>query len=224
MLPSTSETTENVADRDLIEAAQGGDRSGFERLVLRYQDRLFVSIRNSVHCPILAEDIVQEAFLKAYQYIDSFKHESGFYTWLYRIALNSRLTYFRRLKKTLSLESVEHESIPMRSRSWESPTGRAERDEQQNQVRDALARLEDHHRLILMLREFEDFDYQTIATILDVKIGTVRSRLARARARLRVELTEYQKAQKIVPTSATVFDSDQTRLSPGTLSRRHKLV
>jgi RNA polymerase sigma-70 factor (ECF subfamily) len=197
LLQSTSEKYENVADRDLIEAAQSGDRNGFEQLVYRYQDRLFVSIRNSVDCPIMAEDIVQEAFLRAFQYLDSFKLESEFYTWLYRIALNSRFTYFRRLKKTLSLDSVEDESIPNRRQSWESPSRRVERDEQQHQVRNALARLEDHHRSILMLREFEEFDYQKIATILDVKIGTVRSRLARARARLRGELAAYETGRNI---------------------------
>jgi RNA polymerase sigma-70 factor (ECF subfamily) len=213
LLHSTSNTTENVSDRDLIAAAQRGDRSGFEQLVLRYQDRLFISVRNSVHCPILAEDIVQEAFLKAFQYLDSFKLQSEFYTWLYRIALNSRLTYFRRLKKTLSLESVEDESIPIRSQSWESPTGRVERDEQQNQVRDALARLEEHHRMILMLREFEEFDYQTIATILNVKIGTVRSRLARARARLKTELGAYETDRELAVGPERVFPADEPMFS-----------
>ena len=163
----------------------------------RYQNRLFVSIRTSVQCPILAEDIVQEAFLKAFQHLDSFKLQSEFYTWLFRIALNSKFEYFRRAKKTFSIDSVEVESIPHRPRSWDSPTMRVERNEQQNQVRDALARLEDHHRSILMLREFEEFDYQTIATILDVKIGTVRSRLARARARLRGELKAYETDKNI---------------------------
>lgn len=213
MLQSTSQPTDKSSDRDLIQAARRGDRSGFERLVLRHQERLFISVRNSVHCPILAEDIVQEAFLKAFQYLDSFKLQSEFYTWLYRIALNSRLTYFRRLKKTLSLETVEDESIPLQSQSWESPTGRMERDEQQNQVRDALARLEEHHRLILMLREFEEFDYQTIATILDVKIGTVRSRLARARARLKTELDAYQSDRKIPVRSENVLVNDSATIS-----------
>jgi RNA polymerase sigma-70 factor (ECF subfamily) len=213
LFQSTSQQADHASDRELIEAAKRGDRSGFERLVHRYQERLFISVRNSVHCPILAEDIVQEAFLKAFQYLDSFKLQSEFYTWLYRIALNSRLTYFRRLKKTLSLETVEDESIPMQSQSWESPTGRMERDEQQNQVRDALARLEEHHRLILMLREFEEFDYQTIATILDVKIGTVRSRLARARARLRAELNAYEADRNLTARPETTYSTDRPMLS-----------
>ncbi len=114
LLQSTSKTTENVSDRDLIKAAQSGDRSGFEQLVHRYQNRLFVSIRTSVQCPILAEDIVQEAFLKAFQHLDSFKLQSEFYTWLFRIALNSKFEYFRRAKKTFSIDSVEVESILMK--------------------------------------------------------------------------------------------------------------
>lgn len=209
-----STATKHVpCDRDLIDAARRGEQIGFERLVERYQNRLFVSMRNDVGCPILAEDIVQEAFVRAFRFLDSFKHNSNFYTWLYRIALNSRRDYTRNRGRMVSLEAVSESSRQVSSGIDDTPEHRFERSEDQQQVRQALGRLSEHHRRILILREFEGFDYQSIADLMHLKKGTVRSRLARARAQLRKELSRYVSAKP-----------DSQPLRAAGLEKRHSAI
>jgi len=192
---STTETMpedlQSVSDSQLIQSARNGEQGGYEQLVLRYQDRLFRSMLGNVGCPIFAEEIVQEAFVRAFQHLDSFENRSNFYTWLYRIALNSRRPYLRNRHRTLQLDSVGEQTPAMWTRSQDSPPGRAERLEDRKQVRDALARLDERQRTILVLREFDGLNYQQIADVMQLNMGTVRSRLARARARLKKELTPY---------------------------------
>ena len=184
-----SETS--VSDSVLIRAALGGDQSGYEQLTLRYQDRLYSSIRHEVGCSVLAEDIVQDAFVRAFVNLESFRAESNFYTWLYRIALNARRSYFRGSHRALPLDLVGDTPEQMWTEPQDSPSDSVERTEERRKVREALTRLDEHHRTILILREFEGFDYQAIAEVLHVKIGTVRSRLSRARAQLKRELSAY---------------------------------
>ncbi len=94
-------------DRELIDIALAGNNVGFEQLVLRYQERLYRSIWHVVGCPLVAEDIVQDAFVRAFVRLNTFRKESSFYSWLFRIALNSRRKYFRRKSKIFSLESID---------------------------------------------------------------------------------------------------------------------
>ncbi len=178
------------SDQELIQMALEGEQHGYDELMQRYQNRLFVSIRNDVGCSMVAEDVVQDAFVRAFRYLGSFKNQSNFYTWLYRIALNSRRNHIRRNNRAMSLDTVR-EPYEMTTEARESPDRCSQRQEERGQVRAALTRLDSHHRTILILREFEGFDYQTIADILQVGKGTVRSRLSRARARLKKELTPY---------------------------------
>ncbi len=196
-MQSTSTTNTTASDRDLIDAARRGEQFGFEQLMERYQNRLFIAMRNDVGCPILAEDIVQEAFVRAFRFLDSFRCHSNFYTWLYRIALNSRRDYTRNRGRMVSLETVCESSRQVSSEFDDTPDNCVERTEEQQQVRNALARLAEPHRRILILREFEGFDYQSIADLLHLNKGTVRSRLARARAQLRKELTAYVSAKPV---------------------------
>ena len=196
-MQSTATTDTTASDRDLIDAARRGQQFGFEQLMERYQNRLLTSIRNDVGCPILAEDIVQEAFVRAFRFLDSFKYHSNFYTWLYRIALNSRRDYIRNRGRTVSLEAVGESSRQVSSELDDTPDNCIERTEEQQQVREALGRLAAHHRRILILREFEGFDYQSIADLMHLNKGTVRSRLARARAQLRKELSAYVSAKPV---------------------------
>ena len=127
----------------------------------------------------------------------------NFYTWLYRIALNSRRDYIRNRGRTVSLETVGENSCQDSSTPSDRPDNRFKRTEEQQQVREALGRLEENHRTILILREFEGFDYQSIADTLHLNKGTVRSRLARARASLRKELTAYVSAKSVSAGSTT---------------------
>ncbi len=181
----------SLSDAQLIEAALAGVEDAYSEIMRRHKDRLVTSIRGDVNCSESAEDIVQDAFVRAFSKLHLFRCESSLYTWLYRIALNSRRYYMRNRHRTMQLDAA----LDRPDFSWVAPQttpedvveGREERE----QVRAALARLEAHHRTILMLREFEGCDYQAISEALDVTLGTVRSRLSRARAQLRKELDAY---------------------------------
>ncbi len=190
-IANNSRDNAEMTDGDLVGVTVGGDHHGYEVLTRRYQNRLFKSILRQVGCAVAAEEIVQDAFVRAFLALDSFQRKSNFYTWLYRIALNASRSDFRRNQKMRSLESIgkhvdqlimDHEVMPSES---------IERDEEREHVREAMQRLDESNRTILILREFDGFDYQAIADVLDIKVGTVRSRLSRARQQLRDELRVY---------------------------------
>jgi RNA polymerase sigma-70 factor (ECF subfamily) len=189
-------------DSDLIGLALAGDRSAFSLLVQRYQDRLFAAMLQVTGSSEEAEDVVQDAFVRAFLKLDTFQNNSQFFTWLYRIAFNSALSRIRRRRGTTSLdqarETVGEEPVD----SIGAPDERMLRDERVRMVQAALQRLSEDHRAILVLREMEDYAYEDIAEILQISIGTVRSRLSRARSQLRVVLEEMDKADDI-PRSAS---------------------
>lgn len=189
-------------DSDLIELALAGDRSAFSLLVQRYQDRLFAAMLQVTGSSEEAEDVVQDAFVRAFLKLDTFQNNSQFFTWLYRIAFNSALSRIRRRRGTTSLdqarETVGEEPVD----NIGAPDERMLRDERVRMVQAALQRLSEDHRAILVLREMEDYAYEDIAEILQISIGTVRSRLSRARSQLRMVLEEMEKADDI-PRSAS---------------------
>ena len=180
-----------MADGELVRITVGGDHHGYELLTLRYQNRLFKSILRQVGCVVAAEEIVQDAFVRAFLALDSFQKKSNFYTWLYRIALNSSRSDFRRNQKMRPFESIGQNFDQLTMDQQILPSDSVERDEERKHVREAMQRLDESYRTILILREFEGFDYQAIADVLDIKVGTVRSRLSRARQQLRDELRGY---------------------------------
>lgn len=180
-----------ATDRELVEFALQGDQYGYEQLLLRYQDRLFRSISITIGSQAIAEEIVQEAFIQAFLHLHTMRHQSTFYTWLYRIALNSRRKNLRHHNRTLQfVNNVSREDYATTDPN-DSPPRSLERKEECARVRSALNQLNDKHREILILREFEGFDYQTIADTMDIDLGTVRSRLSRARSQFREALTLY---------------------------------
>jgi RNA polymerase sigma-70 factor (ECF subfamily) len=188
-LPLRTDPTDS--DRRLIEAALQGKAWGYEELVNRYKDRLFTAIRSDVGCAAMAEDIVQDAFVRAVMNLDSFRYQSHFYTWLYRIAINSRRSYLRNRQRFHQVNADNDAHLLDRDDRRDTPPDQLQRAEAREQVSQALARLESHHRTILILREFDGLDYESIAEVLSVHKGTVRSRLSRARARLKHELAAY---------------------------------
>ena len=190
-----------VSDSQLIEAALLGDQTAHTQLVDRYKDRLFTAIRSDVGCPEIAEDIVQDAFIRAFMKLGTFRRESGFYTWLYRIALNSRRYYLRNRLRSMPLDDASDQSVSSWLEPESGPSQMMERREECVAVRQALDRLDEHHRDILLLREFEGFDYRRIAEVLHLTMGTVRSRLSRAREQLRRELAGYWAAKPKQPAS-----------------------
>ena len=174
----------------LIAQTLDGDASAFDQLVRRYQDRLFTSFVHVTGCHAEAEDVVQEAFIQAYLNLKQFRGQSGFYTWLYRIAFNRTMTRKRQTRPTVSTDQVGTAPLLDRATQSETPGQRLERLELADQVSTALDRMSEEHRTILVLRELEGFDYQAIAEMLQISLGTVRSRLSRARAILRQQLPD----------------------------------
>lgn len=177
-------------DAQLIDAALAGDTEAFGQLVRKYQDRLYNAMVYVVGSVEDARDIVQEAFVQAFVKLETFHGNSAFYTWLYRIAFNASVSRHRRRKYTQSVEQVRDASGDEPSDPNEGPGHRLEQEERAEQVQRALARLSEEHRTVLVLREMEDLSYETIAEMMDVPVGTIRSRLHRARMHLHELLKE----------------------------------
>jgi RNA polymerase sigma-70 factor (ECF subfamily) len=174
-------------ERRLIAESRNGDTAAFGALVRRYQDRLYNTAYRLVGNAEDAQDVVQEAFLSAYQSLGSFKGDSLFFTWLYRIAVNTAISLKRKQRAVLRLGGPGAE--PLDPSDLSRPGHALEQAELGQRVQQALARLSPEHRAVLVLKEMEGQKYEEIAEVLGVPIGTVRSRLHRARLELR-ELLE----------------------------------
>lgn len=181
----------NVVQDDLpsIQAACRGDSAAFGCLVRKYQDRLVAALNHVCGSHDEAEDVAQEAFVLAYVKLSSFTGGSQFYTWLYRIAVNTAISRRRKRREETSVEHAREQTGREPHDDGEQAEERLLREERAGLVQRALARLNDEHRTILVLREIEDCDYDQIASIIEVPVGTVRSRLHRARLQLKEELT-----------------------------------
>jgi RNA polymerase sigma-70 factor (ECF subfamily) len=185
-------------DQRLIAECLQGNTAAFGVLVRRYQERLYHSVYRLVENAEDAQDVVQEAFLNAYQSLDGFKGDSQFFTWLYRIAVNTAISFKRKHRTLARMETQnngEYIREPLDSSAASRPEYALEQAEQQTRVRQALARLSPEHRAVLVLKDIEGQKYETMAEILQVPIGTIRSRLHRARLELR-ELLEKSEQEK----------------------------
>jgi RNA polymerase sigma-70 factor (ECF subfamily) len=174
-------------DRRLIAECLGGRRDAFGELVSRYQARLYNAAVRLVDSPEDAADVVQDAFLNAYQSLHTFKGDAEFFTWLYRIAFNTAISLKRKKRAVVSLDAGGRDGNldPDDPSEYIRPGAALERSEDQTQLRDAMERLSPEHREVLVLKDIEGLKYEEIAEILDVPIGTIRSRLHRARLELR---------------------------------------
>ncbi|MFM2095907.1 MAG: polymerase sigma-E factor [Planctomycetota bacterium] len=177
-------------DAHLIQATLAGDSSAFGLLVRKYQDRLFNTLVHVIGCREESEDLVQDAFVQAFVKLETFQGTSAFYTWLYRIAFNFAMSRKRRKGHNVSLDAQRETSHQEPRDAGESAHDRLLREERAEQIRRGLAALSDEHRSILVLREIDGCCYETIGEILNLPVGTVRSRLHRARLQLRDELKE----------------------------------
>ncbi len=175
-------------DASLIERSRGGEPAAFGELVIRYQDRLFNTLVRVCGEAEEARDVTQEAFVQAFVKLESFQGKSAFYTWLYRIAFNTAISRRRRRKPTASLDEARESAGIEPADPDARPEANLERTEQAAQVQAALATLSDEHRTVLVLREIDGRDYDTIGQMLDIPVGTVRSRLHRARLQLKEEM------------------------------------
>lgn len=173
-------------DDGTIREILAGDRHAFAKLAGKYQDRLFNSLSYVLQDRTEAEDVVQEALTQSYLKLSTFRHEGGFYTWLYRIAWNIACTRRRRRRREVSLDQLCEASG---MEFAEAPSVVPEdRDDSVYRVRTALADLTERFRTVLVLRHLEGHSYETIAEMLDLPVGTVRSRIHRGRNELRRKL------------------------------------
>jgi len=186
-------------DKQLIDRALDGEQAAFGQLVTKYQDRLYNTLVHVVGSADTAYDVVQDAFVQAYLKLETFERASGFYTWLYRIAVNLAISRRRREKPTASIDQVREASGQEPLDHNDPPEARIEQAERAGQVQAALAALSEEHRTILVLREVDGCAYEQIAEILDLPIGTIRSRLYRARLQLRDQLQGLLEEDEVTP-------------------------
>jgi len=179
-----------IDDAQLIDETLRGRSAAFGQLVEKYQDRLYNTIVHVVGSAEDALDVVQDAFVQAFLKLETFQRSSAFYTWLYRIAFNTAASQRRRKRPTLSVEQTQETSGQEPVDGQSGPGERLEQLERSRQVQQAIAGLSEEHRAVVVLREIDGCCYETIAEILDLPLGTVRSRLHRARLQLRDQLRE----------------------------------
>ncbi|MEQ9411954.1 MAG: sigma-70 family RNA polymerase sigma factor [Fuerstiella sp.] len=181
-------TSDSLSDNQLIRRAVDGSPDAFDVLVRRYQDRLVHSLEHALGSREDALDAAQQAFVSAWRKLSAFRQDAAFYSWLYRIAMNAAISRKRRQRlPTTSLDDqMAAGSPPPDQRSDTDPEHRLSTEERSAQVRAALLELAEEFRQPLVLKEIDGLSYDQIATILDIPIGTVRSRIFRARR----EMTE----------------------------------
>mgnify|MGYP002761014009 FL=1 len=174
------------ADKELVERVQAGDKKAFDMLVLKYQHKLIKLVSRYVHDQAEAMDVAQEAFIKAYRALPRFRGDSSFYTWLYRIGINTAKNHLvsqgrRPPDNDIDAQDAERYDIESRLKDQESPEALAQRDEVESTVMTAIEALPDDLRTAIVWRELEALTYEEIAEAMDCPIGTVRSRIFRAR-------------------------------------------
>jgi RNA polymerase sigma-70 factor (ECF subfamily) len=198
-----TKVNEPVSDElTLVRAAKAGDMRAFEELVKRYDRNVFRIAQHITQNREDAEDVVQDAFLKAYGNLEQFQEQSKFYTWLVRIAVNEALMKLRRRRpeRTVSLDQevqTEEDSMPREVADW-SPN--PEQQYNQAELRDILGKtiqgLPSGFRMVFVLRDVEGLSTEETAEALDLSIPAVKSRLLRARLQLRERLSKYFKRRK----------------------------
>jgi RNA polymerase sigma factor (sigma-70 family) len=185
------------ADRALVQQVQAGDVAAFNRLIVKYRERLYSVIYNMTGNREDTADLAQDTFIRAFQSINRFQGNATFFTWLYRIAVNSTVTHLRknRLRTFFSLEKVVEEGKNSEIIAALTDKSGAERDtfvkELQEKLNDALQKLSINHRTVITLFEIDELSHAEIAEVMDCSIGTVRSRLHYAKQLLQAELQPY---------------------------------
>lgn len=183
-----------VSDKQLVARVQKGDKRAFDLLVLKYQYKVHAIVARFVNDREEVNDVVQEAFIKAYRALGNFRGESQFYTWLYRIAVNTAKNYLvsrsrRPPASDIDVADAEYFAGSDNLRDLDSPENLAFRDELEGVVDRAIKNLPEDLRTAVTLREFEGLSYEDIAAIMECPVGTVRSRIFRAREAIDEQVT-----------------------------------
>ena len=196
---SSPDESASPLEGDLVKRARRGELAAYDELVKRYQERIYATIYHMTSNHEDANDLAQEAFIKAFQALNSFKGGSTFYTWLYRIAVNKTINFLkqRKNKHHLSLNDLdfntEHNPDLVALISEKTPHRDAGLAELQKKLNESLLKLSEPHRMVVVLHDVQGVSHEEIAEIMDCNIGTVRSRLFYARQQLQALLSDYLK-------------------------------
>ncbi|MGO8764306.1 MAG: sigma-70 family RNA polymerase sigma factor [Limisphaerales bacterium] len=194
-----SKTPAQKEESALVAQARRGDLAAYDELIKRYQERIYATIYHMTSNHEDANDLAQESFLKAYQALKTFKGGSSFYTWLYRIAVNKTINFLKQRKNRqhLSLNDLdfnaEHDPDLVALISDKTPRRDAALTELQEKLNEALLKLSEPHRLVVVLHDVQGLSHEEIAKVMECNIGTVRSRLFYARQQLQAMLADYLK-------------------------------
>ena len=173
-------------DEDLVLRVQRGDKTAFDLLVIKYQHKIIQLVNRYIKDPSEAQDVAQEAFIKAYRALGNFRGDSAFYTWLYRIAINTAKNYLvsrarRSSDYQVDVQDAEAIENAPQLHGMETPERLLLNQEIIDTIKTAIEKLPEEMRTAIMLREFEGMSYEEIAEAMDCPVGTVRSRIFRAR-------------------------------------------
>ena len=193
--------TAEVPDKQLVARVQKGDSRAFDMLVMKYQQRIMALISRYVHDADEVQDVAQEAFIKAYKALPRFRGDSAFYTWLYRIAVNTAKNHLvsrsrRPPGSDVDLSDAEYLEGGAGLRELENPENRLFGDELKQVVEQAISGLPDDLRTAVTLREFDGLSYEDIADVMDCPVGTVRSRIFRARDAIDKQVREQLEGER----------------------------
>lgn len=173
-------------DQDLVQRVRQGDKAAFDLLVIKYQHRIVHLVNRYVKDPSEAQDVAQDTFIKAYRALAEFRGESAFYTWLYRIAINTAKNYLlsknrRHSDYEIDMQDAEQIENAPQLKDIETPENQLMNEQIISVIKAAIEKLPEEMRIAITLREFEGMSYEEIAEAMDCPIGTVRSRIFRAR-------------------------------------------
>ncbi len=184
---------EKQIDLELVRRVQAGDKSAFDVLVLKYQQKVINLVMRYVHDPHIAMDVSQESFIKAYRGLKNFRGDSAFYTWLYRISINTAKNHLVSKSRRMPDDDIDAQEAEQydggaKLRDISTPEREALTEEIQITVHKAIDALPDDLKMAITLRELEGLSYEEISETMDCPIGTVRSRIFRARESIESEL------------------------------------
>ena len=188
-----------VAETVLVDRARNGDMGAYDDLIRRYQERIYATVYHMTSNHEDANDLTQEAFIKGYSALKSFKGGSSFYTWVYRIAVNKTINFLKQRKNRVHMSlndldfNAEHDPDLVALVSDKTPQRDAGLAELQEKLNEAMQKLSDYHRLVVTLHDVQGMSHEEIAAVMDCNIGTVRSRLFYARQQLQGYLSDYLK-------------------------------
>lgn len=191
--------SEELSDLALVERARHEDVAAYDELVRRFQERIYATVYHMTSNHEDTNDLVQDTFVKAYRALKSFKGDSSFYTWIYRIAVNKTINFLKQRKNRVQMSlndldfNAENDPDLVALVSDKTPRRDLNLSELQEKLNEAMQKLSEHHRMVVTLHDVQGLSHEEIGAIMECNVGTVRSRLFYARQQLQALLSDYLK-------------------------------